>query len=184
MKIDEARKSRVQGAQDTISQLDRTLQYFDSLRKKGEIGPYAGSTVGRAFDKYGPSFFGADAQASGLRDNFDAEAATLQLSLAQAFLKGQGTVTDAERRILSQALPSLDTADPESGYRILKEMSDTAKKVIERNGGALPDPENPVNPYGDQPQQPQSQSIAPGTIMDGHRYLGGNPADPNSWEAL
>jgi hypothetical protein len=32
---------------------------------------------------------------------------------------------------------------------------------------------------------PPTQGVPqPGTVMDGHRFKGGNPADPNSWEAM
>jgi len=31
---------------------------------------------------------------------------------------------------------------------------------------------------------PGSQGLQPGAIEDGHRFKGGNPADPNSWEVV
>lgn len=66
-----------------------------------------------------------------------------------------------------------------------------AIKAMGREGGPSYQPEYVIDdsgkvvPYGKNAEKPSSQSTQaapkPGQLVDGYRFKGGNPADPNSW---
>lgn len=107
--------------------------------------------------------------------NFQAELNTFQ---SQAFLpmvaqlKGMGALSDAEGKKLTAAVGALDpkmgeVAFRESVDRITEEMT-AARERVAGTGGA--------------PKPAAKSGPAVGAIEGGHRFKGGNPADPKNWE--
>lgn len=121
--------------------------------------------------------------------NFQAELETFK---SQAFvpmvaqLKGMGALSDAEGRKLTAAVGALDPNMSESAFRasidrVVNDMASARKRVV---GSASADLQRSLA-APEQTQQPQAAAPrAPmkGQVVDGYRFKGGNPADPNSWE--
>lgn len=110
--------------------------------------------------------------------NFQAELNTFQ---SQAFLpmvaqlKGMGALSDAEGKKLTAAVGALDPkmgeqAFRESVSRITADMDAARTRML---GGAGAATRNPSSPKG---------APAPGQVVDGYRFKGGNPASQSSWE--
>lgn len=88
-------------------------------------------------------------------------------------LKGGGQITEAEGRKATEALARLDRAQrPEDFDKALSDLETVIQLGIQRSRKAT----------GGRTTTGGQGAPQPGTVMDGYRFKGGNPADPNSWE--
>lgn len=99
-----------------LPHIDRALQAYEGLAKLNSIGPISASNPSRLIGGV------LGRQSEILRQDYEAAASELQLMKANISLKGQGQVSDAERKLLSLTLPRLDAADPGTGLRTLRQM--------------------------------------------------------------
>jgi hypothetical protein len=91
---------------------------------------------------------------------------------------GEGTWTDKDQELLNSIVGNLAQAnDVDEYYRGLEGVR---QRVRANFGIDLP----PLNIPDTARPSAQAPQLAPGTIEDGYRFKGGNPADPNSWEAV
>ncbi len=115
----------------------------------------------------------------------DAAVGAIQNSmLALTRVPGVGSQSDLEARIAALQYPSLSNA-PGVNARTLKQLKDFVQELqgIGANApGTLGDAPPPSPPLG--PGLPAQGGPAPGTVRNGYRFRGGNPADRNAWEKI
>ena len=120
--------TRALQAQSALPLLDRAQTAYERLAQNGGIGPFAASTFNR-------NITGALGRQNEIdRQDYEAAAKELELHKAQISMKGQGAITDSERRILALTLPRLDAASPETGLSTLKGMRDQFGRAINAEG--------------------------------------------------
>lgn len=114
---------------------------------------------------------------------------------------GSGTMSDADLALFKQSLPSianqpggnlliLQTAKAINEYTI--RQAEIAQKIANREispaegralQAAIPNPLADFNGAGTgSPNSPKAPPV--GTVEDGYRFKGGDPADPNNWEQV
>lgn len=139
-----------QSAADNIKSslpiLKRAEDAYAGMAAKGGIGPYAGSDFMQTVDKY---TFGAVQK---LREDYKTADAQLQYLKARIEAKGQGAITDYERKILALQLPTFDAQDPETGLETLRMLRQELNSVIEKPQRILQrgsgQPQSGVVPWG------------------------------------
>jgi len=124
--------------------LDRAEKAYKSLGQAGGIGPFSASEKWRAAS----GLLGTKEEV--LRQNYEQAAKELELLQAQIKMKGQGAITEGERRILQMTLPRLDAAKPEVGYETLAQFRNQLTSAIQKperirtRGGEGEEPEKPA----------------------------------------
>jgi len=108
--------------------IERAEKAYSSLADKGGIGPYVGSAPGQFISKYTKS------DIAKLREDYTAAGNQLQTLKARIEAKGQGAITDFERRLLALQLPTFDAQDPETGLETLRLFKKELQSVIEKPG--------------------------------------------------
>lgn len=98
----------------TMPYIDRAYSAYKRLGEMGAIGPVQASGLWRTAQ----GSFGAEAEK--LRQDYEASAKQLELTKAQIMMKGQGQITENERKILQMTLPRLDAADSATGLKTLE----------------------------------------------------------------
>ena len=112
--------------------LDRAEAAYTKLKGLNAVGPVSASGTSRFIG----GVFGTEAEKA--RQDYEAASKELELMKAQISMKGQGQITESERRILQLTLPRLDAADAETGLTTLSEM----RKRFRREAGI--DPASPT----------------------------------------
>lgn len=190
-----------------------TIRTIHEARYQVDQGIYTGSGADRKLDlaKIGKTFGITDPNTIANTEAFRAAIGNSVLSGIKAL--GQNP-TDADRDYLQDVAGGRITLDEQSIRRIMdiqeraargkiQRYNDQASKItqtmpqLQQFGSLLgvtePDTYDnfkksraPAPPQASQQTQSQSAPIAPqaGAIMDGHRFKGGNPADPSSWERV
>jgi hypothetical protein len=131
--------------------------------------------------------------AKGFKANLDTFKAETFIPMVSA-LKGTGALSDAEGKKLSDSVGALDPSMPEEEFQ--KSLQDVAQRLyknakISGLNVSLPEfaaskPKNGASgSWGDSKQQnnPQENNggLQVGAVVDGYKYLGGDPKDPKSW---
>lgn len=96
--------------------------------------------------------------------------------LALTRVPGIGSQSDLEARIAALQYPSLDKA-PEVNRRTMENLKLFARDLAKAYEAAVTQGAGESNPDADGAPEP-------GTEQDGYRFIGGDPADPSSWEPL
>lgn len=98
--------------------LDRAEKAYRALGEMGGIG-----TINAGWpNRYFTGILRTDAEK--MRQEYEATAKELELAQAQIKMKGQGAITEGERKILAFTLPRLDAADPQTGLTTLQGLRD------------------------------------------------------------
>ena len=133
------------------------IQHAEALRglvKQGGVGPVAGSVVGRVWDMTPLG----DKDRAALRGTIDSRLSQLELALAKAEMKGQGTITDKEREILTRMIATVRER-PETLDAVMGDLSTRMKGFI---GRAQKDIQSGRSAQAQMPAQVQPpQSSAP-----------------------
>lgn len=184
------------------------LRAIREARKAVEGGGIfgAGADVRLGFAKLG-ALFGGDPSQITNTETFRSVIAPQVASLMKATV-GSTQISNADREFAEKAAGGSITLEPTTIKRLLGIMEKASNVVVSEHTGRLdqvyPDggnfgrerslfgvampPDEPAEPQGREWQNPdQTQTPPPppvGTIMDGHRFKGGNPADEKNWERL
>lgn len=124
-------------AQTIMPHIDRAIAAYSELGKNNAIGPTQASGVWRGAQ----GMMGAKNEV--LRQEYEAAAKELELAKAAISMKGQGSITDSERRILALTLPRLDAADAGTGLKTLQNWKMQHGKYMNAQPQAGPSPSGP-----------------------------------------
>lgn len=114
---------------------------------------------------------------------------------AFATLRGGGQITEIEGKKATDAMARLSRAQSDTAFKAaLADMRDVLTTGMARrqqqlqigptvSGAPAPMPMPPAPPAPPQPSAPPGMP-APGDVVDGYRFIGGNPGDPAAWEAV
>ncbi|AUQ64435.1 phage tail tip lysozyme [Phaeobacter inhibens] len=96
-------------------------------------------------------------------------------------LRGMGALSNAEGQTATAAVTRMNTALTEQGF--LDALADYEKIIQQGLAGAAANGGGPAPEATDQPSRGQKPTGAPkpGDYVDGHQFMGGDPADPSSW---
>ena len=180
---------------------DQMVKAYEDTIAAGGIGPITGSEPGRLAGK----LFHTDAEAA--RQKYEMAKAPISAYITSAANKGQGPVSEWERKMYGLSLPGFDALKPQEQLEILKSIRDEIGATVKAGkatpigqasgmsdiynyGGQQParqgqtqqgSPRNRVSDaFGAQPAQAQAMPRV-GEVRDGYRYSGGDPASPRSW---
>ena len=109
-----------------IPVLDRAETAYKALEAGSGIGPIVSSNLGRTIGGV------AKTENEINRQRFEQAAKELELLQAQIKMKGQGAITEGERRILAMTLPRLDAADPVVGIETLSAFRKQLQSAIDK----------------------------------------------------
>lgn len=145
--------------------LDRAHRAYTNLAANNAIGPMQASEVWRTTQ----GVVGAKNEV--LRQDYEAAAKELELLKAQIQMKGQGAITEGERRILQLTLPRLDAADASTGLETLRQLklqTRAAQQKPERIRGRGSD----AAPAADEPAAaPKAPVVTPEMIRKAEEEL-------------
>jgi hypothetical protein len=127
VKADVASEDSKKTAEQLIPIIDEARDAYAQLTKHGVIGPMHASAPWR----YAASVTGSPDEA--LRQRYEMAAKRLELLQSRVYMKGQGAVSDFERKMISRTFPGLDAANGQIGLdmldRMKKELQGASHKI-------------------------------------------------------
>ena len=155
-------ESAAEGIKSILPVLKRAEESYSALAKNKDIGPYLGSEFNRRI----AAFANTDAEAQ--RQAYEPASKELELAKAQITMKGQGSITEGERKILQLTLPRLDASRGDTGMQTLKLIRQQMEAAIAKPGR--------LTGQGDAPAAPAQHPETDAALA----WAKANPTDPRS----
>jgi len=170
----------VQAAPGAINTMQQSLDSIDALLTNPNLGNIVGLGSINPINRI------PGTEARGLIARADQIAGQ---SFLAAFnqLKGGGAITEREGAAATAAMARLDRSQGEADYKAaLRDLKSAIEPAIRRQRESLSRAQRTVGGPGSQAEAPAQRRPppSPGSVQDGYRFRGGNPADPNSWERI
>jgi hypothetical protein len=188
MKITEQREM-ASNLSKTEQQATNALNVINALiDEQGNLRPETASSVGGI-----GGIQGRQAEAFPLTQNQRRTQPFIDQLKGQAFLtafeqlKGGGQITEIEGRKATDAIIRLQQYQSEEDFaQALKDLRDIVQTGLNRARGINAEYNQPAEPMAAAPENVQAGSaeLQPGTIQDGYAYMGGDPANPSSWQKV
>lgn len=128
-----ARVEAARNVEGFMPSVTGAMEAYKALAEGNGIGPWQGNAISQAVQRYGTSNPMLENTSWGrmakMRDAYNMHAANLKLMQAQILMKGQGAISDNERRLLSMTLPELDSTNPQAGFQRLQQMVETMQRI-------------------------------------------------------
>jgi hypothetical protein len=122
-----AAQQTAESAQMVAPILKRAEDAYNRLKKADAIGPIQGDKEG--WSRWLAARVGTTAE----QDRQDYEQAMADLEMwRSAKLKGQGSITDFERKIIASSLPRLDAVNATPGLNTFKSLNNELKSAMEK----------------------------------------------------
>lgn len=163
--------------------LDEMTSAYEALVKSGGIGPIQGSEYGRKAQ----ALTGIGTANESLRQRYDTAKAKVQAQITAAQNKGEGQVSNFERRMYAAQFPELSAIDPATQLPFLRQLQTTTNQTINIGrgtslGGAPGSFERPpIEQSQQQKTTPTTSAPKPGFVKGGYVFKGGDPSDQNNW---
>jgi len=179
----------VQNIEQGLTNLNAATQYDDTSFTNA-VGPIQGSTpdgllsslpvnAARLFGEVNNWWDGGKTAPSEVRSRIVGDTEALAAAIKPLIRKpGEGVWTDQDQARLVSIVGDLSQARDKDEYR--RRLNNVRDRVRSNFGLDIT-----FDAGGGQTAPSQAQTpapIAPGAVMQGYRYKGGNPADPQSWE--
>jgi hypothetical protein len=119
-------------AADLKPLIDQAAISYERAQKAGGIGAIVGSPAGRMGAKY---VWGGEAEKA--RQEYDKAIAAVQARITAAQNRGQGAVSDFERKLYAMQFPDLQAASPEEQIAFLKELQAATDQTIKAGGSSM-----------------------------------------------
>jgi hypothetical protein len=124
LKLQEQRDKEADAAANLLPVIERARNDYAEAIKKNAVGPFNASGANRAV----ANFFGT--QGEGARQQYDKDLANVSALSTASLNKGQGAVSNFERKLYNARFPGLDSGTPEVGLKAFDEMIAEAKAKI------------------------------------------------------
>lgn len=124
LKLQEQRDKEADAAANLLPVIERARNDYADAVKKNAVGPYSAS----GFNRGVANFFGT--QGEGARQQYEKDLANVSALSTAALNKGQGAVSNFERKLYNARFPGLDSGTPEVGLKAFDEMIAEAKAKI------------------------------------------------------
>lgn len=119
-------------AEMMLPSIERAEKAYKRLAEMNAVGPISASSANRLIG----GISGTEAET--MRQEYEAASKELELAKAQISMKGQGQITESERKILALTLPRLDAANAQIGIDILAVWRKAATGNLEKAGKSVP----------------------------------------------
>lgn len=178
-------QKRLSVATDDAIKAENDIGRFEALANEIEQADFGGGLIGSTWAEAAKEATGTQDTVSGLRRQFNAIRASQVVNNLPP-----GAASDADIALALSGFPS-DKANKQqvTGFlrglaklqRVNAEFNNYKAEYISDNGserGML----QSWKSRGDQPQAAQPGAPQVGQVLDGYRFLGGDPSNPASWE--
>jgi hypothetical protein len=136
VKAEQASEDSKKTAEQLIPIIDEARAAYKTLTDHGVIGPTHASAPWR----YAASVTGSPDEA--LRQRYEMAQKRLELLQSRVYMKGQGAVSDFERKMISRTFPGLDAANGKIGLdaldRMKRELQGASHKIDQAPSIGLP----------------------------------------------
>lgn len=179
------KKKQVGKALEALTANHKMVKSITRILKEAEAGPVKiDKDVIANAKTYVQTIFGDDTPQAFKNIDFNTAGGLLLAGFMKDVSGTAVGVAEAERltRLFQGGNLADETFVKEAMSAFARESEEANNILRDNNKQYIPESATRLTTYEDKVEEPAQQAIPTGTIEDGYRFLGGNPADQNNWE--